>query len=106
MKFPHLYILALLGEDYKAIKEQALTFGPSISTICIPILILDDDALESTENITLFLSPSLEDISVVSFSVQQASVEILEDSIDGMKLHLMCVISLQIQASDSQGTVL
>ena len=36
-------------------------------------------------------------------------MEILEDSIDGMKLHLMCVISLQIQASDfldnSQGTI-
>ena len=65
MKLHYLYITALLGEDYKAIQKQALTFGLSISTICIPILILDDDALESTENITLFLSPSLEDIAVV-----------------------------------------
>ena len=70
---------------YKAmIQEQKLTFGPSISSVCIPIVVLNDDALESTENFTLVLSHSLQDVAVVSFSVQQTTVEILEDSIDGI----------------------
>lgn len=78
---------ALLSEDYiyKAmIPEKQLTFGPSISSACVPILVLNDDILESTENFTLVLSHSLEDLAAVSFSVQQATVEILEDTVDGM----------------------
>ena len=82
-----LIAAALLGEDYiyKAmIPEKQLTFGPSISSACVPILVLNDDILESAENFTLVLSRSLEDLAAVSFSVQQATVEILEDSVDGM----------------------
>ena len=66
------------------IPEKKLTFGPSISSACIPILVLNDDVLESTENFTLVLSHSLQDAAVVRFSIQQATVEILEDSVDGM----------------------
>ena len=85
---------ALPGEDYQYVPRKTLTFGPSISVICTPIYILDDDLLESAENITLSLSPSLEDITVVNFSVKQTAVEIFEDSVDGIKswsntLHLM-----------------
>lgn len=66
------------------IPEKELTFGPSITFACIPIFVLNDDVLESTENFTLVLMHSLQDTAVVSFSVQQATVEILEDSDDGM----------------------
>ena len=87
VSFVILFPTALLSNDYMyktMIQEQKLTFGPSISSVCIPILVLNDDALESTENFTLVLSHSARDLAVVSFSVQQATVEIFEDSIDGI----------------------
>jgi hypothetical protein len=77
-------IAALPGKDYQSIQRQTLTFGPSVSSFCTAIFILNDDLLESAENITLSLTPSLEDTAVVNFSQQQTAVEILEDSIDGM----------------------
>ena len=81
-------VAALPGKDYQSIQRQTLTFGPSVSILCTPVFVLDDDLLESTENITLSLTPSLEDIAVVNFSQQQTAIEILEDSIDGIiKIH-------------------
>ena len=75
---------AVLNEDYRGIKQQTLTFGPSVSVICTSFSILDDDLLESTKTISLSLSASLEDVAVVNFSYPQANIEIQEDSIDGM----------------------
>ena len=74
---------AIPNEDYQAISRQTLIFSPSISIICIPVFILDDNLLESTEVITFALMPSLEDVAVVNISYPQATVEIYEDSVDG-----------------------
>ena len=75
---------ALLNEDYRGVRQQALTFGPSVSVICTSFSILNDDLLESTEYITLSLSASIEDVAVVNFSTPQSTIEILEDLVDGM----------------------
>ena len=86
------YCTALFSEDYtykSMIPEKRLTFGPSISSACIYILALNDEILESNENFTLVLSSSLADLSAISFSVQEATVEILEDSVDGMESMLL-----------------
>ena len=85
---------AIPNEDYQAISHQTLIFSPSISIICIPVLILDDNLLESTEVITLALTASLEDVAVVNISYPQAIVEIFEDSVDGMFI-LGVIMSLQ-----------
>ena len=81
---------ALLNEDYRGVRQQALTFGPSVSVICTSFSILNDDLLESTEYVTLSLSAPVEDIAVVNFSTPQSTIEILEDSIDGIYNIRMC----------------
>ena len=75
---------ALLNEDYRGVRRQTMTFGPSVSVICTSFSILNDDLLESTEYITLSLSASIEDVAVVNFSTPQSTIEILEDLVDGM----------------------
>ncbi len=51
--------------------------------MCSYINIYDDDALESTESFTVSLTAAIEDSTVVSFSVQNLTVLIDEDSTDG-----------------------
>ena len=58
-------------------------FNYDVTSICTPIYVLDDSLLESTENIIFTLTPTLEDIAVVNFTAQQATVQILEDELDG-----------------------
>lgn len=97
-----LALIALLNEDYSGVRQQILTFGPSVLVICTPFFILNDDLLESTEYITLSLSASKEDIAIVNISVSQSIIEILEDSIDGMHkpklilINLSCDIEFQL----------
>ena len=90
---------AIPNEDYQAIPRQTFTFSPSTSIICVPVLILDDDLLESTEDITLALTPSLEDVAVVNISYPQATVEIFEDSIDGMQDNFILGVFMSLQSS-------
>ncbi len=71
-------------QDYLEIKQRRLVFGQETAAVCTPIDIIDDDALESTESFTVLLEAAVEDSAVVGFSTQRATVQILEDAIDGM----------------------
>lgn len=92
---PFSYNAAIPGKDYEDVERQELVFNSNISVLCTPVYVLDDTLLESTENIVFVLRPTLEDIPVVNFTYQQASVQIIEDTIDG-KCHLQVLIIIDV----------
>ena len=77
-----MFFSAIPGEDYQEVTKR-LVLGPSSTTICTGIQVINDNALESTEAFTVSLTAAVEDSAVVSLSLQNAIVQILEDLTDG-----------------------
>ena len=73
---------AVPGEDYQEVTQE-LVFGPNSTTICTFVAVFDDESLESAETFTVSLTTAVEDSAVVSLSVHEVTVQILEDPTDG-----------------------
>ena len=74
--------LAIPSRDYEPIIQEVV-FEPNTSSVCVPIVVVNDRYLESEERFDVVLSQAMGESSAVSFSPKMASVVILDDPEDG-----------------------
>ena len=65
------------GLDFVGISGQQLTFGPAVSSIAVPVDIIDDDLLE--EMIESFYASLTSDVPRLELSPDEATVDITDN---------------------------
>ena len=74
-----LFILDIGENDYTGISSLSLTFGPTTSSIHIPIDLINDNIFELTEMFNAALSFSGDQIPRVTLSPDSAQITIFDD---------------------------